>query len=107
VDDSREELEAYREKVVLEIRRREVHAHEVGAKVREAERLVKEASRSRSIAGKSPGRGQIEEAHRTRLKESLQRLTKDLGEAEAELRRAEERLVQVDRKIAEVVSREG
>lgn len=102
MDETLEGLESYQEQVVAELERRMIKLREVDNRIAEAEFLLNAAHRARSLLSSAAGRHQVEEAHRRRLKESVQRLMRDRVEALGDVKRAEERLNQVKQRIADV-----
>ncbi len=103
MDETREELEQYRERVIAEVERRMIRLREIEGDLEVATFAFEAAARGRSPLTGSTARNQVEAAHRARLKATIQRLTEECAEAENDLHRAQERLEEVDARIEKLV----
>lgn len=102
MDEGREELEQYRERVVAEVERRMIRLRELESDLEVATFTFEAAARSRSPLTGSTARNQVEAAHRARLKATIKRLSEERVEAETDLHRAQERLDEVDARIEQL-----
>lgn len=99
-----EELEQYRLKVVAELERRVLRMSELDNQIENARLALDVAGRARTTLGASTARNQIEAAHRARLRQALKDLEEERVQALSDVTRAEERLREVDGRIAALQS---
>lgn len=95
-----EELEQYRLKVVAELERRVLRVQELDNQIENARVALDIACRARTALSANTARNQIEAAHRSQLRNALRDLEVDRAQAQGDLAHAEERLREVDNRIA-------
>ncbi len=100
--ESIEELRSYREKVIAEVERRMIRLRAIETDIERAEFSRDADGRSQNLLSRDTGRNQAAEAHRKRLRERVQGLKREREQAEADLERAKERLVEVDQRLEEL-----
>lgn len=96
-----EELQSYREKVIAEVERRMMRLRAIETDIERAEFEVESQNRSHTLLSRDTGRNQAAAAHRKRLRERVETLRKERGQAEEDLERAKARLEEVDERMAE------
>ena len=104
--DSREELETYREQVFKELKTRALRVQEIDTAIASTRYLLETGSFSRGLRSGSTLRVIAGASHRARLKREHERLERQRREAVADLKRAEERLTDVDRELEELEEQE-
>ena len=104
--DSREELETYREKVFQELKARALKVQEIDTAIASNQYLLDMASSSRGLRSGNTLRVIAGASHRAKLKREHERLERQRRDAAADLKRAEERLADVDRELEELEARE-
>lgn len=104
--DSREELETYREKVFQELKARALKVQEIDTAIASNQYLLDMASSSRGLRSGNTLRVIAGASHRAKLKREHERLERQRREAAADLKRAEDRLADVDRELEELEARE-
>lgn len=100
--DSRDELETYREKVFEELRARALRVQEIDTAIASNQYLIETVSSSRGLRSGNTLRVIAGASHRAKLKREHDRLERQRREAVADLKRAEERLADVDRELEEL-----
>lgn len=104
--DSREELEIYREKVFQELKARALKVQEIDTAIASNHYLLEMASSSRGLRSGNTLRVIAGASHKAKLKREHERLERQRREAAADLKRAEDRLADVDRELEELEARE-
>lgn len=107
MEDSREELEAYREKVFQELKARSLRVKDIDTAIASNEYLLDTAGPGSGLRSGNTLHILAGASHRARLKRERARLQRQRGEAVADLKRAEERLADVDRELEELEAREN
>lgn len=105
--NEREELEVYREKVFQELRARALKLKEVDSALASNQYLLEAAEPSKGLRSGNTLRVLAGASHRARLKRERERLERERREAAADLKRAEERLADVDRELEELEESES
>ena len=104
--DSREELELYREKVFQELKARALKVQDIDTAIASNQYLLEMANSSRGLRSGNTLRVIAGASHRAKLKREHERLERQRREAAADLKRAEDRLADVDRELEELEARE-
>ncbi len=102
MEDSREELEAYRKRVFEELKARALKVQEIDTAIASNQYLLDLASSSRGLRSGNTLRVIAGASHKAKLKREHERLARQRREAAADLTRAEERLADVDRELEEL-----
>ncbi len=106
MENSREELEDYREKVFQELRARASRVKEIDTALASNRYLLDTAGPASGLRSGNTLHVLAGASHRARLKREETRLQKQRSEAVADLKRAEERLADVDRELEELETQE-
>lgn len=104
---SREELETYRERVFQELKARNARLQEIDSALASNRYLLDRANIGPGLRSGDTLRVLAGASHKARLIRERERLERQRREASADLRRAEERLGDVDRELEELEEREG
>ncbi len=102
MDETIEELQSYREKVIAEVERRMLRLGSIETDIERAEFQADADGRAQALLSNHTGRNQAAAAHRKRLKERVLELTREREQAEADLDRAKARLTEVDQRLEEL-----
>jgi chromosome segregation ATPase len=106
VADAKEELETYREKVFQELKARSLKVQELDTAIASNRYLLDMSTSSRGLRSGNTLRVIAGASHRAKLKREHERLERQRREAAADLKRAEERLADVDGELEELEVRE-
>lgn len=104
---TRKELEIYREKVFEELKARVVRLQEIDTAIASNRYLIERAGPSGGLRSGNTARILAGASHKARLLREHERLERQRREAAADLKRAEERLVDVDQELEELGVGEG
>ncbi len=99
MENSREELEDYREKVFQELRTRAHRVKELDTAIASTRYLLDTAGPAVGLRSGNTLHALAGASHRARLKREEARLQRQRNEAIADLKRAEDRLADVDREL--------
>lgn len=99
---NREELEAYREKVFEELKARAFKLQEIDTAIASNRYLLERSGPSRGLRSGNTLRVLAGASHKSRLLREHERLQRQRSEAAADLKRAEERLADVDQELEEL-----
>ena len=99
---SREELEEYRERVFQELKARTVRLQEIDTAIASNRYLLERAGPSNGLRSGNTVRILAGASHKARLLREHERLERQRREASADLKRAEERLVDVDQELEDL-----
>jgi chromosome segregation ATPase len=102
VATTREELEAYREKVFEELKARTARLQEIDTAIASNRYLLERAGLSSGLRSGNTLRILAGASHKARLLREHERLERQRREAAADLKRAEERLADVDQELEEL-----
>jgi 7,8-dihydro-6-hydroxymethylpterin-pyrophosphokinase len=102
VATSREELEEYRERVFQELKARTVRLQEIDTAIASNRYLLERAGPSNGLRSGNTVRILAGASHKARLLREHERLERQRREASADLKRAEERLVDVDQELEDL-----
>jgi chromosome segregation ATPase len=102
VATTREDLEAYREKVFEELKARTARLQEIDTAIASNRYLLERAGPSSGLRSGNTLRILAGASHKARLSREHERLERQRREAAADLKRAEERLADVDQELEEV-----
>jgi seryl-tRNA synthetase len=103
VATTREELELYRERVFEELKARTLRLQEIDTAIASNRYLLERAGPSGGLRSGNTPRILAGASHKARLLREHERLERQRREAAADLKRAEERLVDVDQELEELV----
>ena len=106
VATSREELEAYRERVFQELKTRTVRVQELDTALSSNRYLLDRAGPAQGLRSGNTLQVLAGASHKARLTRERERLERQRREAAVDLKRAEERLADVDRELEELEARE-
>lgn len=106
MENSRDELELYREKVFEELKARALRVKELDTALASNRYLLDTAGPAIGLRSGNTLHVLAGASHRARLKREESRLQRQRIEAVADLKRAEERLADVDRELEELETRE-
>jgi len=101
VATTKEELELYREKVFEELKARTVRLQEIDTAIASNRYLLERAGPSSGLRSGNTLRILAGASHKARLLREHERLERQRREAAADLKRAEERLADVDQELEE------
>ena len=107
MEDSREELETYREKVFQELKARALRVKDIDTAIASNNYLLDTAGPGSGLRSGNTLHVLAGASHRARLKRERERLQRQRAEAMADLKRAEERLADVDRELEELEAKES
>ena len=96
---TREDLERYREKVFEELKARTVRLQEIDTAIASNRYLIERAGPSGGLRSGNTLRILAGASHRARLRREHERLERQRREAAADLKRAEERLADVEQEL--------
>ncbi len=103
---SRDELETYRERVFQELKTRNARVQEIDSALASNRYLLDRADLAQGLRSGNTLRVLAGASHKARLTREREKLERQRREAAADLKRAEERLGDVDRELEEVEERE-
>jgi len=106
VATSRDELETYRERVFQELKTRNARVQEIDSALASNRYLLDRADLAQGLRSGNTLRVLAGASHKARLTREREKLERQRREAAADLKRAEERLGDVDRELEEVEERE-
>jgi hypothetical protein len=106
VGTSREELETYRERVFQELTTRSARVKELDTALASNRYLLERADPAQGLRSGNTIRVLAGASHRARLTREREKLERQRREAVADLKRAEERLGDVDRELEELEERD-
>jgi hypothetical protein len=106
VATSRAELEIYRERVFQELKTRNARVQEIDSALASNRYLLDRADLAQGLRSGNTLRVLAGASHKARLTREREKLERQRREAAADLKRAEERLGDVDRELEEVEERE-
>lgn len=107
MEDSREELEEYREKVFQELKARALRVKDIDTAIASNQYLLDTAGPASGLRSGNTLHVLAGASHRARLKREHARLQRQRSEAMADLKRAEDRLADVDRELGELEARDS
>lgn len=107
MENSREELEDYREKVFQELRARALRVKELDTAIASNRYLLDTAGPAVGLRSGNTLHVLAGASHRARLKREEARLQRQRSEAVADLKRAEDRLADVDRELESLEGNDG
>lgn len=103
---TRAELEIYRERVFQELKTRNARVQEIDSALASNRYLLDRADLAQGLRSGNTLRVLAGASHKARLTREREKLERQRREAAADLKRAEERLGDVDRELEEVEERE-
>jgi chromosome segregation ATPase len=106
VATTRAELEIYRERVFQELKTRNARVQEIDSALASNRYLLDRADLAQGLRSGNTLRVLAGASHKARLTREREKLERQRREAAADLKRAEERLGDVDRELEEVEERE-